>query len=212
MLSNLKETLKKSPALKKLALTLLYPKNQYRPRWFISAFVNPFKHKRGRGSVVCRYVRLDVMPFNNFVLGRDSVIEDFACINNGVGPVFIGERSLIGLSDVIIGPVTIGNDVLLAQHVVVSALNHNYEDITQPIKNQGVTTKPIVIEDGVWIGANAVIAPGVRIGKNSVVGAGSVVTHDVPPFSVAVGAPAKILKTYQPNTQIWERMDKKIMS
>ena len=76
----------------------------------------------------------------------------------------------------------------------MTALNHNFEDATQRIDEQGVGTKPVVIGDDVWIGANAVILPGVTIGRHCVVAAGAVVTKDVPDNSVVAGVPAKILK------------------
>jgi acetyltransferase-like isoleucine patch superfamily enzyme len=173
----LKEKIKASPFLKKLAFWALTPKNQARPRLWIKLFVNPFKHKRGRGSLIRRSVRMDVMPFNNFVLGRNSTIEDFSTINNGVGDVIIGERTRIGLGNTIIGPVTIGNDIMFAQNIVASGLNHGYEDINMPIADQPVSTSLITIEDEVWIGANAVITAGVTIGKHSVIAAGSVVVN-----------------------------------
>ncbi len=201
----LKEKIKSSPLLKKIAFWLLTPKNQARPRLWIRLFVNPFKHSKGRGSLIRRRVRMDVMPFNNFVLGRNSTIEDFSTINNGVGDVIIGERTRIGLGNTLIGPVTVGNDVMFAQNVVASGLNHGYEDVTVPIANQPVVTYPIVIEDEVWVGANAVITAGVTVGKHSIVAAGCVVVKDVPPFSIVGGNPGKILKQYNSNSKIWER-------
>ena len=145
------------------------------------------------------------MPWSKFSLGDASTIEDFSAVNNGVGDVIIGNRTRIGLSNTIIGPVTIGDDVRLAQNVVLSGLNHNYEGIESPIHEQGVSTKPIVIEAESWIGANVVIVPGVTIGKHSIVAAGSVVTKSMPPYSVIVGNPAKVLKQYNPETQLWEK-------
>ncbi|MEM1322242.1 MAG: acyltransferase [Bacteroidota bacterium] len=208
-MATLKQRIKSSPRLKALAQWMLIPRNQYRPRWWVRNLWNRFVHKRGRNSVVCRYVRMDTMPFNQFELGEKSLIEDFATINNGVGDVFIGDRTLIGLSCVIIGPVRLGNDILLAQHVVLSGLNHNYEDVRRPIKEQGETTKEIVVEDGVWIGANAVVTAGTRIGKNAVVAGGSVVTKDVPPYSVVVGNPARVIRQYNFETEQWEKVLKK---
>ena len=203
---SLVQTVKSNPNLKALALALLMPRNEARPRLWVRWFLNPFKHKRGKNTVVRSRTRMDVLPFNNFVLGNDSVIEDFATINNGVGDVIIGERSLIGLSCVVIGPVTIGNDVMLAQNIVLSGLNHPYEDVTQPISTQKVTTKEIRVKDEVWIGANAVITAGVTIGRHSVVAAGSVVTKDVPDYSIVVGNPARIIKQYNFETKTWEKV------
>src|ERR1051325_4944461 len=182
-----KETIKSNPKLKAFTLWMLMPKNQARPRQWVKLLLNSFKHKKGKNTLIRPRTRMDVMPFNHFVLGDDSTIEDFATVNNGVGDVIIGNRTRIGISCVVIGPVTIGNDVMLAQNIVLSGLNHPYEDINVPISQQKVTTKKITVEDEVWIRSNAVITAGATIGKHSVVAAGSVVTKDVPAYSVAVG-------------------------
>ncbi len=200
------EKIKSNARLKKLALWSLMPKNQARPRLWVKWFLNPFKHHKGKGSCIRRRTRVDVLPFNDFSIGRDSTIEDFATINNGVGPVYIGDRSRIGLGCVVIGPATIGNDVMFAQNIVVSGLNHGYQDITIPPSLQAVETNPITIGDDVWIGANAVITAGVKIGKHAVIAAGSIVTKDVPNFSIAAGNPARILKQYNPASGQWERI------
>ncbi len=199
------DKIKSSPRLKKLALWALMPRNQARPRLWVKLFLNPLKHKHGKGSLVRRRTRMDVLPFNHFAIGRDSTIEDFATVNNGVGAVVIGDRTRIGLGCVLIGPVTVGNDIMFAQNIVVSGLNHGYKDINIPPSLQEVETKPIVIEDAVWIGANAVITAGVTIGKHSVVAAGSIVTKSVPPFSVVGGNPAKLLRQYDPESMTWEK-------
>ena len=199
----LREKLKSSPKLKMFVLWTLMPRNQARPRWWVQFFVNPFVHSKGKHALIRRRVRLDVLPFNLFNLGDNSTIEDFCTINNGVGDVLIGSRTRIGLSSVLIGPVTIGNDVLLAQNIVVSGLNHGYKDVDQPISCQPVVTKKITIEDEVWIGANSVIVSGVTIGRHSVVAAGSVVTKDVPPYTVVVGNPAVPKKHYDATLKLW---------
>lgn len=197
--------IKSNKPLKQLAHWSIVIPKQARPRLWIKWFVNPFVHKKGSGSCIRRRTRLDVVPWNKFNLGTDSTIEDFSAINNGVGDVIIGDRTRIGLSNTLIGPVKVGNDVRLAQNVVLSGLNHNYTEIDSPIHKQGVSTKPIVIEDESWIGANVVIVPGVTVGKHSIVAAGSVVTKDIPQYSVAAGNPARILKQYDFNTKTWEK-------
>lgn len=204
----LKEKIKSNENLKKLALWMLMPRNQARPRLWVKWFVNPIKHKRGKGSLIRRRTRMDLMPFNNFVLGKDSTIEDFSTVNNGVGDVIIGNRTRIGMSNVIIGPVTIGDDVMFAQNVVLSGLNHGYEDVNLPPSLQKVETKPIIVKDEVWIGANAVVTAGVTIGKHSIVAAGCVVVKDVPPYSIVGGNPGRILKQYNHETKAWERVKK----
>jgi acetyltransferase-like isoleucine patch superfamily enzyme len=149
---------------------------------------------------------MDVLPFQPFTMGDYSTVEDFATVNNGVGAVHIGDNTRIGIGNTVIGPVTIGNNVILAQNVVMSGLNHNYTNIHIPIYKQGETTATITIEDDCWIGANAVITAGVTIGKHSVVAGGAVVTKSIPPYSIAAGNPAKIIKQYNHNTCMWERV------
>jgi acetyltransferase-like isoleucine patch superfamily enzyme len=202
----LKEKIKSNAQLKKLVHWSILIPNQTRPRLWIKWFVNPFYHKKGKGAYVRRRTRMDVVPWNKFELGAYSTIEDFSAINNGVGSVIIGERTKIGLSNTIIGPVTIGNDIRLAQNVTLSGLNHNYTNVNIPIHAQGVSTAPIVIEDETWIGANVVIVAGVTIGKHCIIAAGSVVTKSIPPYSVAVGNPARVLKKYNHETKIWEKI------
>ncbi|MCF8302747.1 MAG: acyltransferase [Bacteroidales bacterium] len=201
-----KDKIKGNPKLKKLAIWALTPNRQPRPRTWVKLFVNPFKHKRGKHSVVRKRTRMDVFPWNNFVLGSNSTIEDFATINNGVGDIIIGNNTRIGLGNTLIGPVTVGNNVIFAQNIVCSGLNHGYEDIHTPPKDQPTVSKPILIEDEVWIGANTTVVAGVTIGKHAVIAAGSVVTKSVPPFSVAAGNPARILKQYNRESGQWERV------
>ena len=203
---NLIDYIKGNPRLKQMALNIMMPKNQARPRLWVKLFLNPLKHTKGENARMCRNSRIDVMPFINFVLGDNSTIEDFSTINNGVGDVLIGQRSRIGMGNVLIGPVTIGNDVILAQNIVLSGLNHGYEDIHLPPHKQPVTKKKITLEDEVWIGANVVVVAGVTIGKHAIVAAGSVVTKDVPAYSVVAGNPAKIIKQYNVQTGKWVRI------
>ncbi len=206
MPGDLKSKLKNNQKLKDFVLWLLMPAHQARPRLWVKLFFNPLVHKKGRGACIRRRSRIDVLPFNKFVVGKYSTIEDFSVVNNAVGDVFIGDNTRIGLSNVLIGPIEIGNNVMTAQHVALSGLNHGFEDISMPISRQKVSTAKIVVEDDAWIGANAVIVPGVTIGKHAIVGAGSVVTKSVPAYSVAVGNPAKIVKKYNPETKVWEKV------
>ncbi len=185
---------------------MLIPTGEARPRLWVKWFINPFKHTKGKGSKIRRRTRMDVLPFNNFTLGEGAIIEDFCTINNGVGDVSIGKNSLIGMSNVIIGPISIGNNVIFAQNIVASALNHEYRNIDTPIKDQPILTAPIMVEDDCWIAANAVITSGVTIGKHSVVAAGAVVTKNIPPYSIAAGNPAKVIKQFNFETNSWERV------
>ena len=205
-MTKLKDRLKDNQKLRQLAHYLLKPKNEYRPRWWVRFFLNRFKHTRGSGSVIRRSVRKDLFPYNDFRIGTKSIVEDFATLNNAVGILQIGERSLVGLSCVLIGPIIIGDDVMLAQNIVVLGLNHNYQNINLPISKQSYSTQLITIEDECWIGANSVITAGVTIGKHSVVAAGSVVVKNVPSYCVVAGNPAKVVKRYNFDTGHWEKV------
>lgn len=95
--------------------------------------------------------------------------------------------------------VRLGSQVLLARNVYVSDHIHAYSDVARAVLEQGVERiQAVVIEDGAWLGQNVVICPGVRIGRGAVVGANSVVIEDVPDYSLAVGAPARIVREFAP--------------
>ena len=203
--STLKQRIKEYPLLKSMVHRFIMHPVKTRPNWWIRLFDFVYL-KRGKGSVIYRSVRKDLPPFNCFSLGKYSVIEDFSCLNNAVGNLIIGDYTRIGLGCTLIGPATIGNHVHLAQHVTVSGLNHNFEQVDKYIDEQGVNTSLIIIEDDVWIGANAVILPGTTIGQHSVVAAGSVVSRSIPPYCVCAGTPARVIKRYSFETKEWERV------
>ena len=189
----LRTQMKGSPKMKKLLDYLIMNQRDARPRWYIRLLAPLYQH-RGKGSKIYGSVRMDTPPYRKFSLGKRSVVESFSCIKNAVGDVVIGDYTRIGIHNTIIGPVTIGSHVNLAQGITVTALNHNFENTNERIDLQGVTTKQVIINDDVWIGANAVILPGVTIGRHAVVAAGAVVTTDVPENTVVGGVPAKIIK------------------
>lgn len=190
---DLRTQIKGSPKVKQLLDYLIMNQRDARPRWYIRLLAPLYQH-RGKGSKIYGSVRMDTPPYRRFALGQHSVVESYSCINNAVGDVVIGDHTRIGIHNTIIGPVTIGNHVNLAQGITVTALNHNFDDTTKRIDEQGIATKPVVISDDVWIGANAVILPGVTIGRHVVVAAGAVVTKDVPDNTIVGGVPATIIK------------------
>lgn len=189
----IRKWMKDSRQLKRMVDWLIMHPIETRPRWWMRLLAPLYQH-RGKGSVIHHSVRMDTPPYRKFSIGNRSVVESFSCINNAVGDVVIGDFTRVGIHNTIIGPVTIGNHVNLAQGIVVTALNHNFNDTTLRIDEQGVSTNPVVIEDDVWIGANAVILPGVTIGRHSVVAAGAVVTKNVEAGSLVAGMPAKLIK------------------
>ena len=186
--------IKSNPVLKELIYNLVV--KHTRPRLWVRWFVTPFINHFGKGSLIRSKARMDLFPFKRFSLGERAVIEDFCTIANAVGDVNVGHDTRVGLGCTVIGPVNIGSQVIIAQNVVMSGMNHTYTNINVPIRLQKVTISAINIEDEVWIGANAVITAGVTIGMHSVVAGGSVVTKNVPSYSVVAGNPAKVIKRF----------------
>ena len=190
----IREMMKSNGGIKRMVDLLIVNQRLTRPRWYVRLLAPLYQH-RAFSAKIYGSVRMDTPPYRRFSIGKRSVVESFSCINNAVGDVVIGDYTRIGLHCTVIGPVTIGNHVNLAQGITVSALNHNFEDTRLRIDEQGVNTSEIVIDDDVWIGANAVITAGVHIGRHCVVAAGAVVTKDVPEYSVVGGVPAKVIRT-----------------
>ena len=150
-------------------------------------------------------------------IGDDTLIGPGVALSAGMVPgqeciskvvVSIGDRCLIGRGSGIVGhfSIEIGNDVWTGHHVYITDQNHGYEDVTRPISQQSQPERPVVIGDGSWLGHGAVVLPGVTIGKHVVIGANSVVTKDIPDFSVAVGSPARFIRHYD-ETLGWVNVD-----
>lgn len=200
---SIREKIKSDQRLKDFILWTLTPKRNPRPRVWVRWLLNPFFHKKGKGTLIRGRSRIDVFPYNKFNVGNNSTIEDFSVINNGSGDVIIGDFARVGIGSVIIGPVSMGNGSGLGQHVFISGFNHDYNDGTKNSSGQGLVVKPVIIEDDVHIGANSVITAGVTIGHRTQIGAGSVVTKNIPPFSVAVGNPCRVIKQFNHETNQW---------
>ena len=130
---------------------------------------------------------------DNVTIKDNTIIECTAVLRSIAEGIRIGDN--VGISQNCFfaarAMIEIGNDVIIGPGVSFFSENHNYKDVDTPIRLQGETRRKIVIEDDVWIGANATILAGVRVGKHSVIGAGSVVTKDVSANSVVAGCPAK---------------------
>jgi acetyltransferase-like isoleucine patch superfamily enzyme len=118
--------------------------------------------------------------------------------------VHIGSHNIIGARKSIV----LEDNILIGPHVMIGDHSHHYENIDIPIRLQEVTEGgPVRIERDGWIGANVFILPNVTIGRHSVVGANSVVNRDIPPYSVAVGAPARVIKQYDFELKQWVKLD-----
>jgi acetyltransferase-like isoleucine patch superfamily enzyme len=163
-------------------------------------FISTDAIKIGNGVYIFKGARIDgkghesnrIHLENGVILERNVII---GALNNTF--IHIGQDTFIGPSVSIMGPgdIKIGKHCLIAAHTAMYANNHNFADLTEPIKYQGITCKGIVIEDDCWLGHGVKVLDGVTIGRGSVIGAGAVVTKDIPPFSVAVGIPARVIKS-----------------
>ncbi len=162
--------------------------------------------------LVCRHPQVSLAPSvlihpsamvhprqARLTIGESSTVASGAVVQ---GAVRIGSHSTVQSYAVIVGygegeapagQVTIGDDVRIAPQVMIIAANHVFDDPDQPIRSQGLAPAPIVIESDVWLGGRVVVTAGVTVGRGSVIGAGAVVTRDIPPFSIAVGVPAKVI-------------------
>jgi maltose O-acetyltransferase len=149
----------------------------------------------GRPPLAKLSSRFRALLCRRFVAEAGELINIGSHVHLGTGAnVRIGNRSGIGRGSEIHGGVTIGDEVMLAPHVVVLALNHRFDRLDVPIGRQG--DRPLMcprIEDGAWIGLGAIILPGRTIGKEAVVGAGAVVSSDVAPYDIVAGNPAQVV-------------------
>jgi len=163
-------------------------------------FLNTAAIEIGDSVYLFKGVRLDAKghPDNKITLGNRVAVErntDIGCLVNTC--IQIDEDTFIGSDVCIAGPgdIKIGKNCLIAAHSGIYANNHIFTESMSPIKLQGVTRRGIMIEDDCWLGHGVTVLDGVTIGKGSVIGAGAVVNRDIPPFSVAVGIPARVIKS-----------------
>ncbi|MCX9084235.1 MAG: acyltransferase [Candidatus Methanoperedens sp.] len=133
----------------------------------------------------------------NLIIGNKTRISSFVKIKVNRGFLKIGENCTVNcfcFIDADIGNVEIGDNVLIGPHVGIHGSNYNYSSREKLIIEQDLVSKGIWIEDDVWIGSHSTILDGVTIGKGAIIGAGAVVTRDIPPYSIAFGVPAKVIK------------------
>ncbi|MFC4778780.1 acyltransferase [Paenibacillus sp. GCM10023252] len=126
-------------------------------------------------------------------MGDRSFIAAGAIVRNT--DLTLGADCSVNAYAVIAGKVTIGSGVRIASHAVIMGFNHGIEEVDTPIYKQPCTSKGITIEDDVWIGAGVTIVDGVTIGAHSVIAGGAVVTKPIPPYSIAGGNPAKVIRS-----------------
>lgn len=158
----------------------------------------------GKNFIIEDYAEIMALSREGIVCGDNVTIGSFAIIKPssyygnrlGIG-LQIGDNSNIGPYCYVgcSGRVVIGDNVLVGQRVNFAAENHIFEDVTRPIRDQGVRLDPIIIEDECWIGGSSIILGGVTVGKGAIVAAGAVVTRDVSPYSIVGGVPAQVMRS-----------------
>lgn len=168
----------------------------------------------GELTVICFPYAPHVNP-RHIHLGAHTMVAPYVTLSAGWGPgqpnlpdvvVGIGDRCLIGRGSSLIGhrSIVLEDDVWTGYDVRIGDMNHNYEDLSKPISVQAMPMQPVRIGAGSWLGHHVVVLPGVTIGRHVTVGAGSVVSEDLPDYSVAVGTPARVVRQWDPD-QGWHR-------
>jgi acetyltransferase-like isoleucine patch superfamily enzyme len=158
----------------------------------------------GRGSVIC-FPYETIMNERYIWIGSGTMIGPYVTLSAGMVPnqqcltdpvVRIGDRCLIGRGSGIVGhlAIDIGDDVWTGHYVYITDQNHGYADLTRPISRQSQPERPVSIGDGSWLGHGTVVLPGAQIGRHVVIGANSVVSGEIPDYSIAVGAPARVVR------------------
>jgi acetyltransferase-like isoleucine patch superfamily enzyme len=144
---------------------------------------------------------LEMLREDRLRIGAHAYFEPGVWLTSESGRITVGGGSLLNLNVMVaaLERVEIGEHCMLANGCVITDADHCFEDPDRPVPWQGFTSDgPTVLGDNVWLGAHAVVTSGVTIGRRSVIGAGSVVTRDVPEFSVAAGSPARVIGSVRP--------------
>jgi acetyltransferase-like isoleucine patch superfamily enzyme len=173
-----------------------------------------FRHY-GSKSLILRPLQIDgkenISIGDHVVVGEQSWLAAMPLTNNEHPQLKIGNKCVLGHFNHIYATseIVIEDSVLTADKVYISDNLHSYADLSKPIIEQPIKQlEKIRIGEGSWIGENVCII-GASIGKHCTIGANSVVTHDIPDYSVAVGAPARVIKRYNFETKQWEKVENK---
>jgi acetyltransferase-like isoleucine patch superfamily enzyme len=157
----------------------------------------------GRGTSLGEFSIINGLSKNGINLGSNVSIGDYSRLEAsgtitdiGLG-IKIGDNTGVGAFCFIggAGGVSIGSDVIMGQWVSFHPENHNIEDLDIPIRLQGVNRQGITVEDDCWIGAKATFLDGAHVGRGCVIAAGAVVRGVIPPYSIAGGVPAKVIRS-----------------
>lgn len=164
---------------------------------FWKTIINSWGGKIGKAVMIYEGVRIVSANFGSINIGNNvRICRNATIATSDCGKIFIGNNVHIGENTIIRSgfEVAIQDNVIIGPQNIIVDFDHNFEDPDTPIIQQGHNAKKILIEEDVWISSHCNVIKGVVIGKGSVVGAGSVVNKEIPCYSVAVGAPARVIK------------------
>lgn len=152
-----------------------------------------------RGVIIDGLSRNGMEFGDNVMIGPYSVIRASILSNVGVG-LRMGKNSAMDAYSNMgaTGGVTIGENVIMGQHISFHAENHNYDRVDIPIKHQGIRRQGIAVEDDCWVGSNTTFLDGAHVGRGCVIAAGSVVRGEIPPYSIVVGGEGRVLRSRLP--------------
>jgi acetyltransferase-like isoleucine patch superfamily enzyme len=156
----------------------------------------------GEGVMVDDLCHLDARGCadGEFVLGDGVIIGRGSILNAKGGPLELGPRVNVGTNCMLFadGPLRIGADTMLAGGCYINGGGYAIDGpVDRPMREQAVQMSGVTIEEDCWLGAGVTVVAGVRIGRGSVIGAGALVNRDIPPYSVAVGVPARVVRRRQ---------------
>ena len=190
-------------SLKNTRKLLTYPINKLRfNKWHLRSyikkplFITPKFISVGNHVYVFSYARIEgVCSYNKTTYHPEIILHDGVSIQQGLHLTCANR-------------IEIGDNTAIAANVTITDIHHPYTDINIPIERQDIEVKEVYIGEDCKIYNGAVILPGVHVGKHVTIGANSVVNIDIPDYSVAAGAPVRIIKRYNPQSQNWEKTDK----
>lgn len=186
------------------SLRWVFRHRAYTP-WYLVRYWRFFRFKLANPHVITRgFVFLDRgatlyarRGLGRLVLGRWLHLGADTAIRCHEGTLSVGDKCIFGRRASINGylDIQIGEAVLVADDVYISDFDHRTDDINRPIKDQGIVKSRVHVGDDVWLGAKVTVTRGVHVGRGAVVGANAVVTRDIPDYGVAVGVPARVIRT-----------------
>lgn len=203
MLRRSDSALRSAPFLTVASLRWVLRHHAYTP-WYLVRYCRFLRFKVRNPHVVTRgFVFLDRgaqvqvrSDYGRLIIGRWVHLGADTVLRCHEGTLTLGDKSVLGrnVSVNCYLDIEIGDSALMADGVYISDFDHAFTDLARPIKDQGIVKSRVRIGRDVWLGTKSTVLRGVVIGESSVVGANAVVTHDLAPFSVSVGVPAKVVK------------------